>query len=299
MWPYEFGGLNYQPQHDREAMFEHAVFDYEAMSSYLKPSPFFLTILREPASQAISSYNFWLDREFSWDWEEQLLQMRRAIDGQAAFRTSDHDELHFLAQYVNAMSFDLGWYYLSGFGDRSTSHDHDATRIANFVQYLDSKLSMVLITEELDKSLVLLARATGLSIPEITSLPFKRGFHQGAATADNSRGEKSKVYPTDEQRAELQGMLQVDQAIYDHFRSKFEHQWQEAVVADPSVTEELARLQCLNQRLLTDCAGGRGPRCHQAYLVESRDYAYKLASGGFRDEKFGVPNGHRDDDDDG
>lgn len=265
-WPGAFPGVHQpSPHHQFDVIANHGVYDYEAYASYLKPNPLVFTILREPISRAISAFNYWPHpaRPITWHHTIEKLQ---GIDRASSDRT-------FLAKFGNGLAYDLGWYRgEEAYGNGNTAHDHDATHIAAFVHDLNSTIDLAIMLEELDEGLVLLGRLAGLSVVELAYYPMKTTSH----------GRPEKVYPSDSERAELEQYLEIDAAIYEHFRAKFATTWAAARAADPTIDDDLALLRCLNAQLAAGCASGQeNGHCHAAFLADSKVYTKKFEHGGF------------------
>merc|ERR1719222_1340717 len=65
------------PQHQYDILTAHAVFNSELMRAYVAANPFFVTNVREPGAQAVSSYNFEGSKwTLDGTWEEHLARIR-------------------------------------------------------------------------------------------------------------------------------------------------------------------------------------------------------------------------------
>lgn len=273
-WPEAFPGDGQPaPHHQFDVIANHGVYNHEAYASYLKPNPLVFTILREPISRSISAYNYWPDnRPATWHAHIQRLQ---AVD-------HARDDRTFLAKFGNALAYDLGWYRMvEAYGKGRTAHDHDATHIAAFVHDLNSTIDLAIMLEELDEGLVLLGRLAGLSVVELAYHPMKTTSHDGAG-GGNAQEKPAKVYPSDGEREQLEQYLEIDAAIYEHFRAKFTTTWAAARAADPTIDDDLALLRCLNAQLVDGCASGnQNAQCQAAFLADSKAYTQQLHHGGF------------------
>ena len=141
------------------------------------------------------------------------------------------------------------------------------------MQHLNSTFDIVLILEELDKSLVLLGRALGLSMVELAYTSMKMGVRTGlssAQTAAHSQAHKARPSATEEVR--LRNVLHVDGLIYRHFLDKLLTLWNTTLTADPTLTDDLELLNCLNEQLQDGCARGQRTLCHHAYDIPGTDY---------------------------
>ena len=271
-WPGTFPGHSFGPgRHQFDVISNHAVYDPDKMRTYLRetPPPFFFTIVRDAVERSSSAFNFWKPDSFP-NWAQHINRIRST--------PLDH---RFVASYANSMAHDLGWYNWDEYGAGSTRHDSDASRIDAFVSMLNRTIDVVLVLDDgegsLDKSLLIFGRAAGFSVPELAYTSMKMGVHNGPSSPKAAEHKDAvKHSPSDAQRGELRSILRIDDAIYTFFRDKMRRQWASSLAADPTLAEDLAMLQCLNEQLATGCAHGQGPQCHVAYQRDSSQYTNAL-----------------------
>jgi len=251
-WPFHFPGAGHPPAHGmHDVINAPAVFDHGRMSDYLKADAIFFTVMRDPIARSISTFSH---QTQSSSWYDYLERMTGAA--YPGHHVWGHE---WVALNVNSMAYDLGWYQdVWGLGSGTTMYDHDDERIAEFVQYLDGHLDLVLIFEELDKSLVLLGRKARMDVVELA--------YKSVAISTDSH------LPTTDERETLRQLLKVDAAIYDHFRAKLTQTWDEQVRLDPTLNDDLDQLRCLNQQIEYACTVVRGPLCHHAYMADVDTY---------------------------
>jgi len=264
-----------EPQHQFDAIINHAVLDYDQFNRYLKPHPYWFTILREPVSRSISSFNYFAgNRPMTWS------GMMDRLGGVKHVASQSQDTL-LVARFGNSLAYDLGWYDFVGHHG-GTAWDHDKGTIQAFVSQLDTQFDLVLLLEEIDKGLVLLGRAANIGIAELSYVSMTKTNH--AVYPFGSRD--AKVYPTSTEHGQLEGFLSVDMAIYKHFKSKFDEVWEARVTADHSLMDDLTLLQCMNQALADACHAPvtsdtkPSPTCHIAYLTDEVPYGLKFQSHG-------------------
>lgn len=223
------------PEHQYDAILNHAIFDRSKLANYLKPNPIFFTILREPSSRHISAFSYFTAHSLNWDEHlDQVVELDK-VRGRI-----------FAARFTNNLAYNLGWYEFVG--DWTTRHDSNASLRLEFVNKLEREFDLVLMLDRIDEGLVLLGRLANLTVAELTYSPMLKKGHK----APFYKGHK--VHPTKDQHKRLKDTLLVDsRAIYDHFTSKFDSRWAAAVAADPSLLDDLKNLQCLNRQL------GEGP----------------------------------------
>merc|ERR1711937_870660 len=103
---------------------------------------------------------------------------------------------------ANGMAHDLG-YYEEKLGEEA------------FIKKTGSRFDLVMITEMLDESLVLLKRMLGVPIGEVYAGWFKE-----------NTGKRTK--PTERQEKMIEEVTQLDHKLYSHFRSRLEGEWRSA-----------------------------------------------------------------------
>lgn len=210
-----------------DAIANHALFDRETFSHYLKDPMITFTVLREPISRYISGYN-WFKHPFS-SWREHLdhsKQMKTITDRHGVI-------------FLNSMAYDLGWYHQHDF---STEYDQDIDKIYEFIDQLDRDLNMVMITEYMEESLLLL-RELFLPALDVTELV----FHDF-----KTNDEQEKVYPTPAEEKELAHLILVDRLLYRHFQQKLVGLWESQIKSNPEMMELREGLVCLNERVANE-----------------------------------------------
>ena len=114
-----------------------AVLDYDQFNRYLKPHPYWFTILREPVSRSISSFNYFAgNRPMTWS------GMMDRLGGVKHVASQSQDTL-LVARFGNSLAYDLGWYDFVGHHG-GTAWDHDKGTIQAFVSQLDTQFDLVL-----------------------------------------------------------------------------------------------------------------------------------------------------------
>ena len=127
------------------------------------------------------------------------------------------------------MAFDLGWHHENG---SSLDHDYDAIQV--FIQQLDKEMNVVMISEYMQESLLMLLAA----LPHLS--PHELILH------DQNRNRKKKIVPNASELEELSEFLYVDQLIYDHFKKKLLKWWQHHQTSD-KIVKVRHQLECLQQ----------------------------------------------------
>jgi len=229
-WPLEFPGteaikLNGARPQQFDMICDNAVFNKEKFGEYLKPSPFFFSVLRTPASQIRSSfaaYHTLVDA----DWDSRLSWLAQLWRPKAP-DLGEHPQV-VRASFQNPQAHDLGWYeHVSG----SFMFDNDTKVIGSWVKKLEQSMGLVLLREHMDEGLLLLRRSLGLEIADIAQL---RVIGDAAG--------KREAAPTDAQSKEVEKFLRVDSELYSHFNATFWQKWAEAG-DEESLRQELEELR--------------------------------------------------------
>lgn len=250
-WPAPFPGPSVpKPSHQFDMICNNAVFNVKKMTDYLKPAPFFFTILRRPLDQIASSFEFfkppcggkWEDRV---SWLEKLHQNPNDQGNRGPA---------LLGQFRNSQAHDLGWYERMGSG----SHDHDDEAILEWIDELEHSLGLVMITEYFDESLVLLRKKINIEIGDMVYLRMKQGTKTNEAL-------------TPGQAARLRTQTHVDSLLYDHFNQTFWTEWEKAG-GYPKLGSELHELRSRSQSLEQACSGDDTKECPWSFRTDSAEY---------------------------
>lgn len=245
-------------QHD--IVCNHAVFDEARMRAYLKPSPFFFTILRSPASQLHSTFEerlhsasnfFGYHMQASWGSRLKWLgAIRHKPEVARLLSATDR------AQFLNPQAHDLGWYsHVNG----STAFDDDDARIDEWISGLASNFGLVLVTEHFDEGLVLLRRKLGV------------GLHDMAYLFDAAKQSAVGIRPTEAQADDIQDLMRVDARLFRHFNASFWQEWEDAGGYN-TFQSELQELRLWNEVLVRACAEKNRRMC--PWSIEAGNVAY-------------------------
>jgi len=257
-WPASFPGSEVDrasggPRHQYDVIVHHAVFNNAAYRSYLRPKPFFITVLREPTSQAISAYHYYTrvkDSLGDTTWAEHL----------DLIENGSHP-IVFNALFRNSQAYDLGWYETQlgrtfGFINDSWiseayKSDHDEVSVQAWIDTLDfdfRRSGIVLILEYIDEGLVLLRQRVGCRVSDM------------AYTIVNPRKDRP-VLPSSEELLRLRAINSVDCKLYQHFNKTFWLKWNGG--NQTVLNMELSELRHLNTELSRACSGNssRPARC--------------------------------------
>ena len=132
--------------------------------------------------------------------------------------------------------------------------------MADKVRQLDKDFHLVMITEELEESLVLLGQTLCWPLANLTSLRL------------NARASALVSNLTSESRARLKQWLWADYALYDHFKERLEERKQELGVE--KLREGVEELRKRNKEVEQECVVGEvrgGERLAKEFRPRSKD----------------------------
>lgn len=275
-WPEAFPGpdaaaVNGPPTHQFDVLCHDAVYDDEEMRAYLRPVPFFFTVLRRPAVQISSAFTAykppvgdtwdqrigWLERLWLDDADFTMLQL-----GKRGPRLG--------AQFMNPQAHDLGWYQHVG---GTAFFDQDDAAIMAWIGELKLSLGFVMLTEYFDEGLVLLGKRLGLEATDLAHILHERG----EVVAPQSALKVPVKELLSGQAAKVEEILHVDTLLYGHFNRTFWHAWEEAG-GHATMGRELEELKRRNLLLETACASNDAVVCPwsvKASVTEFTEYVKK------------------------
>lgn len=183
----------------------HTRFDYLEIKSVMTPNAPFITILRDPVTLFESLYVYCGLDQYGMD-------LQTFAANAAAALSTDHFPGHFVPFNYNRrfqngkigrnqMSFDLGL---------DVKYFDNETIVKQFIAYLDDIFSLVMITERIDESLILMKDLLCWSIEDV--IVFKH----------NSRQEMFRIALQEHDRNNVRRINHADQLLYVHFRTKFD-----------------------------------------------------------------------------
>ncbi|CAJ1399925.1 unnamed protein product [Effrenium voratum] len=231
------------PRHQFDMVLHHAVFNKTSFNAYLRPAPFFVSILRDPSSHVVSVYNFFRKR---------VTPRWGSIDDFISYLKAARQERP-VPRYVNFHAHDLG-FYEAGYTPNASSRE-----VKEFVSTLLPSFSLptglMMMTEFFDEGLILLKTRLNLPLSAVSYYSMKTNH-------------KSYEYPSDHQ---LQQMLQlasnIDLQVYPIFNQSFASAWQMRTAA---MDEELTWLKARNEALNASChVSETEPPCAKEFTVDS------------------------------
>lgn len=213
-WPNEFSQLSTglpPPSHQYDMLCNHAVLQSEHMRSYVKPGAKFVTILREPVSQAVSSMQYFLHCL-----PTNLRDPSTSIKDIARW-VMQTDSYHF----HESQAFDLGWKRHLENTNSSGKTLTEIQVINSFVTSLDHLFDLVMIMEHFDESLVLFRRELGWSLADVISLPKKMDPEEKEERTHRKYVSVSELFRSDPNV--VRGIREreiVSSALHKHFKVK-------------------------------------------------------------------------------
>jgi len=263
-WPGPFPGKdaaasNGLPKQQYDVICSTAVFNDGRMREYLKPSPFFLTVLRQPVSQIKSAFDFFAP-PCEDDWDSRISWLTKLSHGEAQLS----DKAGSLrAQFLNPQASDLGWYEHVGFGSEggAPSADRDDSAVNRWLGGISKTFGFVMLTEFFDEGMVLLRKKLGLEIKDVHYLRMRVG------------GKHSDL--TDKQANKVEDLLPVDTLLYKHFNKTFWQEWEDAGGYE-LLGDELEELRLRNEVVEEACGEKDEAICMWNFQTDSVEYTEYL-----------------------
>ncbi|KAI1285606.1 Galactosylceramide sulfotransferase [Halotydeus destructor] len=213
----------------------HSRLDYNELKIMMRPNATFVTILRDPASLFESMYTYSeLVKSYYLDLDTF------AINAAAALNKSEFPGHYLTFDFSrrfssgitgrNQMSFDLGL--------DSVFHD-DELAIQGFIAHIDRVFDLVMISERMDESLVLLKHLLCLPMEDV--VVFKH----------NSRRNEFKHQVDDYTNEKLKLVNHADTKLYEHFVSKFDERVKQ--FGHERMKKEVLKLKQLTDQMYAKC----------------------------------------------
>lgn len=267
-WPGPFPGpeaaaFNGEPSHQFNVLCNNAVFNEAKMRAYLKPSPLFFTVLRQPMEQMQSAFDFFKPG-CGDSWEERILwlgklgqnkaQNANLLQQREAITQAQQREINMEASFLNSQAHDLGWYEFVG---NTQDHDQDDETIHAWIDELDDSLGLVMLTEYFNEGLLLLRRKLGVDVKDMAHIYMKRGV------ARNS--------PPDVQLQAMRHLNHVDTLLYNHFNRTFWREWNRAG-GYTALGGELRQLHRASEELEDACSKEDAHGCTWSSRTDTAEY---------------------------
>jgi hypothetical protein len=202
----------------------HALFDRTVMDRLI-PGAQYVSILREPVSQFLSAYAYWnFEKRFSKPGEGEV-SVETFLSNVEFYRPRVTWQEFVLLE--NSMSFDLGFEKYSESCLRSNLPGLDDA---------SSGIAMVLITEHLDESLLVLKHKMCWTLEDVVPFSLKVSIKRPPRLSSSAL-------------ATLSTMNGKDQMLYAHFNQSL---WQD-VASIPNFEDELLQLRRLKNETRNTC----------------------------------------------
>jgi len=217
--PHLHKGYNYN------ILTHHTRFDYRNIKEVMPKNATFFTILREPVSLFESAYDYYyLPSLFNMSLETFVNQTsQKFLDKRVTAGRIGR----------NQMSFDLGM---------EVQQFEDEGEIQKFVQNLDKEFNLVMISERMNESLVLLQHLLCWTIDDVVVL------HQ------NARDKTAKKALSSDVKSKILKVNKADKFLYDYFSERFQDRVNEFGVEKMKM--EVAKLQLRIEEWYKYCISG-------------------------------------------
>lgn len=184
-----------QPGYHYNILTHHHRYNYDAIKAVLPEDVILTTVLREPAAAFESLYSFYILRAHFGMSLEKYVKCNES-------KLNHHNKrVHFDRFGRNQFAFDLGI---------NISQFENENEIRKAIERFEDQFDLVMITERMDESLVLLKHLLCWSTDDVVAL------HQ------NARAASAKKKLTSELKRDILKWNRADEMIYDHFYKRFE-----------------------------------------------------------------------------
>lgn len=241
----------------------HAIYtpSLEKLLNLENRNEFHFTILRHPLDLLKSSFKYFHDevgpfkragslQRFLLD-PPRYFELENGTTGNKVYKPKAH-QMDWAGK--NAMAHDLGYYHWKQFLETKSS-------IKKFKQYLDKIYDVVLITEHMDYSLLILKKILNLSLDDVAYVTVNKNSQKDEI--DKTETDKTKhdntPYETmtndqvlDQQNYNFKKWATIDYAIYEHYNKTF---WQR--VEQYNITEnDIEELNTHRETIKNRCFRG-------------------------------------------
>ncbi|XP_065218345.1 galactose-3-O-sulfotransferase 3-like [Planococcus citri] len=214
------------PNNKYHIMAQHVRYE-SALKSYQYPNTSMVTILRHPATQFQSKYEFCAMSKTTGMSLQQFLNapvqpsVLQSPAGSSAYKG------------YNQISVDLGF---------DVSQSKNQTAIAEFIRKIDREFDLVMLMEHMEASMILLANLMGWPLEYVASLRL------------NSRNSESEPYKlTLRDEITIMNLNQVDTLLYNHFSDKFRKCVRQ--YGEQKMNERIQQLKIINEKFAHRCIG--------------------------------------------
>jgi hypothetical protein len=270
--------------HSYDALLNHAVFDSERFSEFMKSDPYTVTTLRNPVSRLRSGMQFYQNEHM----DPAFFEAVTSSDWGFLNRDALHCQGASGNACANGQAFDLGWFSSPEHEqaaqklertDAQSAPEHfcNTLEFQSWMDRISRELQFVAILEHFDESLVLLGQAYGLALPELLYIPKKvvfrdRDIKQSLGKpqlAQPWRGSDSPVIhvatdlklPAGEMKQRAEEINLCDEKLHAFYNESLWQRWHEAssetnAFLRPRHTpaQDLANFRRMNKEIYDYCA---------------------------------------------
>lgn len=236
LWPARFRSQFVKKEKDKlsyDVLAHHAILEKPEMAQVMKPTAKYITILRDPVALFRSAYQYFNMNEFCFKEPIETFMKSEHYAEAASTALCPLTKL----PVRNMQAFDLGL---------QPGRMDDKAAVLDYIRYLDSVFSVVMITERFDESLILLGKRLNWTIESLVYFtqnsqvkPVRMMFDQNG----------SRYRAVDEH---IRAFNSADELIYKHFYDKLNKEL--ALEFTPSALKyEVNKLRSLRERYYDDC----------------------------------------------
>lgn len=201
----------------------HSRYNPDEVRQVMKPNAAFVTILRDPATLFESLYYYY---KFEKKFNVSFMEFKKDPNQYSHLLDSRHGSRF----GRNQMCFDLGFNENYFFVDSA---------VDKFIDVIAQDFHLVMISEFMEASLVLLADLMGWPLEQVVYLD------------NNVRQVKNRVTLTEEEKQKIRNLNQADTRLYNYFLGIFKRKVEEYGVE--KMTQQVERLITMNRNLYNTC----------------------------------------------
>lgn len=213
----------------------HAVFNEQVFSTIVGPEARLVTVMREPLSHFRSSWRYWGVHEVAKASANKFLENLDQYDTLPKLYGKTN-------LVLNSFAFDLGGHFKPNL--QGPDREAVQSELESFIQNVEDKFQLVLITEFMDESLVLLKRLWCWNMSDILYLSSK--------VSTGSRLRMRRVYrPQSPYTEKVRQLNYADAALYDYFNATL---WQRIEAEGEDFQKDLQEYQTAKRKVTKFCA---------------------------------------------
>jgi len=198
----------------------HCKWNHQSISDMLRKPTKFVTMIRDPADTFESHYLFYDQQKYT---KMNLTMYLKRLDSDKKYRKSQSGALNSQLTDLGIKSQDL----------------RDEQKIREKVKGVDDQFDLVMLADQFDESLILLAEKLCWKLEDLITLKL------------NARSNTIKHPMTDHERSILRKWQTGDNILYQHFVSKFKKQIETFGLS--RMEKDLARLKEIRDKTVEEC----------------------------------------------